>query len=151
MMYFFSFDELYLKPFNSYMTSNNIERSKLSSEYGYLLGTSKDLTELVKDSIKYGFIEYYYRNRHDNSDHFRYYSTIGLETKIKSTVDSLNLINKALSAVHFKMKAVDDTNKVLEHNISIKRWISFILGITSCVSFFVSSYLWYLNRNVIDK
>ncbi len=150
-IYFFSFDTLYLEPYNSKMTDINIQTAELASEIGYLKGLSLDFNQLVKDSIKNGYVEYFYFSKNDTIEKIKYYSNFNTSKRIKLIVDSLNKINRQYSKAVFKEKAISDTKRIIEKNNRIKQSIFVILGIISSLIFFYSLRKWYIYRKDIDK
>ena len=150
-IYFFSFKHLFLEPYNQRATLDNIEIANLSAEYGYLKGQSLDLTTSFDSLLKNGNVQYFYLTKKDTSNIIYYYSTWLLKGNNKTMVDSLNLVNQRFGKVEFKLKALRDTQKVLEENIILEGYISSLLGGISIAIFFTSLFKWYKIRDEIDK
>lgn len=149
-IYFFSFDVLFLEPYNNLVADYNLQKAQIAAEYGYLKGVSLDLTELVKDSLNDRTVEYFYYDSNDTSEFVTYYSSSGTPEKTKRRIDSLNLINKEYAKVLFKSIALSETQIALERNLDIKQWLFLFLGLICLITFLIAVSLWHKYRKEID-
>lgn len=156
-----SYEPLFLQKYNQEMNLLNENKAKLAAKNGYYLGLTKDLIEEVKDSLKYGRIQFFYYlksnekiNKNFNQKHqdtISYYSNQFTSKLIKEKIDSLNKLNYYYAEGVFLSNSYTETQLALEKNIKVRSCTTMILGIASFVSFILSLIKWYKSENTNNK
>ena len=150
-IYCFSFDTIFLEPYNNKTTQLNLEKAELAAEIGYLKGVSSDLFEIIKDTIKYGEVTYFYYSKKDTSEFVKYYSNYKLTKETKLIIDSLNEVNRNYAKFRFKANAITQMQNASEKNYFRRELTFWVFGIISFVIFIWSLLKWFYERKEIDK
>ena len=150
MVYCFSFDTVFLEPYNAKAAELNIQKAELCAEDGYLRGKLLDLTIPHIENLK--TVEYFmFNHEKDTSEVAKYYSSSGLSDSLRIIIDSVNIMYRAYAKSHFKYDAILEYSKALKRNTKVMQWILSILGVCSLIAFIFSLSLWYNKRDIIDK